>query len=127
MTIEMKLEEYRPGYYPAHRQFEAWLLVDGVAVSYVNLMVADGYEGFACICDIETREGHERKGYSKELLARASAELGMPLAVTGTFTPDGFAALHGKFPLLPGYEDMGKPTCNPMKFVYDWDALYGAN
>jgi hypothetical protein len=127
MTTELKFSEYRPGYYPSHKQYEAWLLVDGTPVSYLNLMVAEGYEGYACICDIETRDGHERKGYAKELLKMASEALGMPLAVTGSFTPDGFASLNGKFPLLPGYTDYGKPVCKPMKFVYDWDNFYGAN
>lgn len=127
MTTELQFSEYRPGFYPSHKQYEAWLLVDGTPVSYVNLMVTEGYEGHACICDIETREGHERKGYAKEILKRVEAEMQMPLAVTGSFTPEGFAALNGKYPLLPGYTDFGKPVCKPMKFVYDWDKMYGAN
>lgn len=127
MTTELKFAEYRPGYFPSHNQYEAWLLVDGNPVSYLNIMVMDGYDEYAVICDIETREGHERKGYAKELIKRSSEALGKPFAVTGSFTPEGFAALNGKFPILPGYTDYGKPVCNPMKFVYDWDAMYGAN
>lgn len=126
MTIEMQFSELRPGM-TSHHSYEAWLIVDGVTVSYLHLMTTDYYNGYACVCDIETREGHERKGYATEIMRRASEKLGMPLATTGSFTPEGFAALYGKLPLLTGYEDMGRPVYKSMKFVADWDKKYGPN
>lgn len=111
----------------SHRSYEAWLIVDGVTVSYLHLMTTDYYDGYACVCDIETREGHQRKGYAKEIMKRASEELGMPLATSGSFTPEGFAALHGKLPLLAGYPELTKPVFNSMTFVRDWDKQYGPN
>lgn len=127
MTATMKLSEYNPGMHPTHQKYEAWLLIDGQAVSYLSIMVAKGIDASrACICELETREGYKRMGYARRLLDMASAELGMTLATTGGFTPEGFDAFKGKLPIWKGYTEPAKPSYSQMTFVQDWDKHLGA-
>lgn len=121
METKLILEE-RNLYY---RSWMAWLLVDGVPVSFMRLMEKDSYEGFVCLCTIETRPGYQRKGYAKEIIRLAEEALGKKLAFSDGFTPEGFAALCGKIPMLPHYEAPTKPNYESMTFVEDWDKMYG--
>lgn len=126
MSTRMRFTEYRPGMHPTHQKFEAWLIVDGIAVSYLSIMVAKGIDSqHACICEMETREGYKRKGYATELMKRASAELGLKLATTGGFTPEGFDAFHNKLPIWKGYSNPTKPSYKQMNFVKNWDTFQG--
>jgi hypothetical protein len=107
-------------------RYDAWLLMDGKAVSYLDLLDRPDYNGLVCACTVETREGYERQGLSKKIMEMASAELGKPLGCSGGFTPEGFIAYSGKLPLIPSGVKSDKPSYRSMKFVNDWDNLYGA-
>lgn len=107
-------------------RYDAWLLMDGNVVSYLDLLDRPDYDGLVCACNVETREGYERQGLSKKLMGMASAEIGKPLGCSGGFTPEGFAAFAGKLPLIPGGVKFDKPNFRPMKFVKDWDDMRGA-
>lgn len=128
MATRMQFSEYRPGMHPTHQRFEAWLIKDGTAVSYLTIMVAKGIDSkLACICELETREGYKRQGYATELMKRASEKLGMDLATTGGFTPEGFDAFHSKLPLWNGYSNPSKPSYSQMTFVNDWELKKGSH
>lgn len=125
MTTEMILKdttEYSH-MYPNLKDYQAWLIVDGVPVSFLHLMGKPEYDGMLCVCSVETREGHERKGYSKTLMEMASKELGQVLGTNGSFTPEGFVSLNGKLPLLPGFTAPEGSTFESMTFVRNWDTM----
>lgn len=127
MATQMKFSEYRPGMHPTHQKYEAWLIVDGKAVSYLSIMVSEKIDAErACICELETREGYKQQGYARQLMKQASKELGMTLATTGGYTPEGFDAFKGKLPIWKGYTEPAKPSYSQMTFVRDWDAHLGA-
>lgn len=125
MTTKMNLNnttEYSH-MYPDHKNYQAWLIVDETPVAFLHLLGKKEYEGALCVCSVEVREGHERKGYAKKLMSMAAEELGQTLATNGSFTPEGFAALNGKLPLLPKHVAPEKPKFESMTFVRDWDEM----
>lgn len=124
--MEFKLVMHKRTLTATMFRYDAWLLMDGKAVSYLDLLDRPDYNGLVCACTVETREGYERQGLSKKIMEMASSELGKPLGCSGGFTPEGFVAFAGKLPLVPGGEKSDKPQYRSMKFVNDWDKLYGA-
>ena len=124
-TTELILNHERARGFDVIAKYEAWLVVDGVPVSYMHLMEKESYEGFVCLCTLETREGYQRKGYSKIMMRMVEEKLGQKLASGDGFTPEGFAAVCGKIPMLPLYEAPTKPNYDSMTFVEDWDKMYG--
>lgn len=125
MTTELIMNS-RPAYgFNVLAKFEAWLLVDGKPIVFMNLMEKDYYEGFVCLCTIETRAGYQRQGYAKKMIALVEEKLGQKLASSDGFTPEGFAAICGKIPMLPLYEAPSRPNYDSMTFVKDWDKMHG--
>lgn len=125
MTTELILKDVSQCYTPRNTTwYQAWLRVDGVAVSYAKIWDKPAYNGKLCVCTIETREGHRQKGYSKTLLQLVETQLGKIVCTNADFTPEGFLAL-GNRPVLDGYEPATGPRADSMNFVYDWDTMDG--
>lgn len=124
------VEENHCGYPGGPKKYRTWLLVDGIEVAYLNLMMVDEYftgdtEPTLLLCDIEVREEYRRQGYSKEIIKQANEHFGMPVLTTGSYTPEGLAALKGRIPLARGSkEDDQEPSFRSMTFVEDWDKHY---
>jgi hypothetical protein len=102
--------------------YEAWLQVDGVAVSYAKIWDKPSYNGKLCVCTIETREGHRQQGHSKTILNLVEDRLGKLVCTNADFTPEGFLALRDR-PVLDGYEPATGPRADSMNFVHDWDNM----
>lgn len=125
MTTTMQLNdttEYSH-MYPDHKNYQSWLIVDGIPVAFLHLLGKKDYEGMLCVCSVEVREGYTGKGYAKALMSMTAEKLGQVLGTNGSFTPEGFAALNGKLPLLPKHSAPEKPKFESMTFVRDWDGM----
>lgn len=124
------VEEQHKGYLAGHKEYRTWLLEDGIAVAYLSLIMVDEYftgdtEPTLLLCDIEVREEYRRQGYSKEIIEHANEHFGMQVMTTGSYTPEGLAALKGRVPLARGSkEDEDKPSFRSMNFVEDWSKHY---
>lgn len=102
--------------------YEAWLLVNNIPVTYAKIWDKPSYNGKLCVCTIETREGHRRKGYSTAILSMVEQKLGKEICTNADFTPEGFLAL-SKRPVLYGYEPATHPLADSMNFVQGWDSM----
>ena len=121
--MELVVEQKRTlGDFP--KRFTAWLMDDAKAVAWAVFEDGAEYGGFTCLCDIETRPGHQGKGYARQIMSLIAETTGKPLATTGSFTPEGWKAFHGKIPVLPKYDVPTGPSYRSMTFVEDWDKLY---
>lgn len=124
------VEEKRLGYMKGHKEYRTWLLVDGIEVAYLSVMLVDEYftgdtTPTLLLCDIEVREEYRRQGYSKEIIKAVSEHFGQQVLTTGSYTPEGLAALKGRVPLARGSkEDNTKPSFRSMNFVEDWEKHY---
>lgn len=123
MEFELKVEHTRT-WDASLKRSSVWLLLDGKAVAWAVIEDAPVYEGYICLCDIETRPGFQGKGYARKIMELISETMGKPLGLTGSLTPEGWNALHGKLPILPTYKDPAGPTFRSMTFVDDWDKFY---
>lgn len=103
--------------------FEFVLMVEDEAVAYVKLLTKDEYNGMASLCTIETRPGHQGKGYARTIITEAGKDLGMTIGTTGGYTPEGFKAFNGKYPRILGIPEAVKPTFESMTFIDDWKKL----
>lgn len=124
MATEMIIDQKRT-WSSDSKRWEVWLVVDGTPVAWATLMDEEHYEGYMCLCDIETREGYRGKGFARTLMSLVVAEFGKPLATTGSFSPEGFASFYGKLPNLSNYIAYDHPTVKSGNFVYDWEKMYG--
>lgn len=125
MTTELILNDQRAYGFNVISKQEAWLVVDGKPVCYMRLMEKDYYGGFVCLCTLETRKEFQRQGYATLMIRMVEEALGKKLASSDGFTPEGFAAVCGKIPMLPLYEAPTKPNFESMTFVEDWDKMHG--
>lgn len=116
--------EMSPSWTASYKRYSVWLLLGGKAVAWAVVSDDPSQDGYLCLCDIETRPGYQRQGYAKKLMELVSDKLGKPLALSGSLTPEGWAAFQGKLPILPGYPVPSGPSYRSMTFVEDWDKRY---
>lgn len=69
---------------------------------------------------IEVHKDFQGQGFSKFMINSVADNLGEEMYCTGNFTPQGFQALAGYLPVLPGFGD-DQIDYEDMDFVKDWD------
>lgn len=116
------LVENASRYNPAYKR--GWLrLADGTVVGMIHWSNREGESERPCICDIEVREEYRGQGYAKRLIHAVEDQIGDRLHTTGSFTPEGRAAL-SETPQRPGFPVEGpKHDFRSMNFVHDWENL----
>lgn len=111
--------------------WNAWLQVDGITVAFARyLHIAavnkDGIENRRAGCwlyDIETREEHRNKGYSKTLLKMIADHYGFDkVNHDGGYTPEGWDFLRKNLDDSKRYYEVTGPQFSSQNFVHDWDA-----
>lgn len=117
------LIEQASRYHPEYRR--GWLrLADGTPVGMIHWSEKTGEYERPCICDIEVREEYRGRGYAKRLIHAVEDQLGDRLHTTGSFTPEGRAALSHETPQHPGFPVEGpQHDFRSMNFVHDWENL----
>ena len=107
---------------------------DGSAPNYVAWLVRldrpIAMVQFACIedvyviCKVEVRTTHRGYGLGEWFLKWLESNVIMDtLYSLGEYTPEGFSALAGKFPLVRENVLPCAPTYASMSFVSDWDTM----
>ena len=71
--------------------------------------------------DVEVRSEWRRRGIARAMIAAVEAREGAVMRSSGSFTPDGLAALAAHLPPLPGTSAQANTA--PMSFVADWDSM----
>lgn len=121
-TYTLSVDEFFERATATKREYMIWLLKDGTAVAYMSIILFTKPAGNSLVlCDIETRDGHRRQGNASRLMALTAGHFGLPLLTTGSYTPEGLAALKGKLALVPGKTEDTTPSYNSMDFVADWE------
>lgn len=121
-TYTLFVDEFAMRATAGKREYAIWLLQDGTEVAYMSVMLFTKTDGDALVlCDVETREGYRQQGNANRIIAMVSEHFGLPLLTTGSFTPEGFAALRGKLAVAPGSKEDLSPSYGSMNFVADWE------
>lgn len=97
-------------------------LADGTPVGMIHWPDRKGEREVAVVCDIEVREEHRGNGYAGRMIREVEERIGRPLHTTGSFTPEGRAALETLTPQHP-WEPKPRYGFDSMTFVHDWDDL----
>lgn len=107
--------------HPAFRT--AWYrLADGTPVGMIHWSDRKEEREVAVICDIEVREEYRGSGHARRMIQEVEERIGRPLHTTGSFTPEGRAALEAKTPQHPWWPE-SEYGFDSMTFVHDWDDL----
>jgi GNAT superfamily N-acetyltransferase len=110
--------EQANSYYPEFKR--GWLrLPDGTPIGMIHWSTKDAEP---CICDIEVRDEYRGQGLAKRLIHSVEDQIGGRLHTTGSFTPEGRAALAAATPQASGYPAR-QHDFRSMTFIHDWDAL----
>lgn len=121
------ITETQKPWYDGTEPVELWVTDQaGDPVGWANVALHKRDEMALVLCDIEVRDGHTGEGVAKKLLKQIEKQYKQKVYVTGSFTPEGFAAFNDKLPILPpeyGGKDWGRSTFDSMKFVNNWDTL----
>lgn len=109
---------------PFATEYKFVLIVNDTAVAYLKLLHKEEYQGMASLCTIETRPGHQGKGYAATILEEAAKAINATIGTTGGFTPEGFKAFNGKLPRIANYPEATQPTFESMTFIDNWETEF---